>query len=138
MEVLKHFFRQRVVNSNEDDNDDSKTLDCWELKDPNMATMWTTKWAPHTTNLVFSTTFKSKVKDPLHLDFKTKNTEFDDKSKDEIKVFSSSTRPNPYHFTIVIVTIKCPFSIVDCFESLQGSIFDDIVKTLEEEIIGKK
>ena len=83
-------------------------------------------------------TFKGKVKDPQHLDFKTKIIEFDDESKDEIKVFSSSTRPDPYHFTIVIDTIKCPFSIVNCYESLQGLIFDNIVKTLEEEIIEKK
>ena len=39
---------------------------------------------------------------------------------------------------IVIDTIKCPFSIVDCYASLQGSNFDDIVKALEEEIIEKK
>ena len=32
MEVLDHFFRQRPVDSNNDDGDDSKTLDCWELK----------------------------------------------------------------------------------------------------------
>ena len=53
-------------------------------------------------------------------------------------MFCSSTTPNPYHFTIVIDTIKCPFSIVDCFESLQGSILDNIEKTLEEDIIQKK
>ena len=80
-------------------------------------------------------TFKGEVKDPQHLDFKTKITEFDDKSEDVIKVFSSSTRPDPYHFTVVINTIKCSFFIVDCYASLQGSNFDDIVKTLEEEII---
>ena len=39
---------------------------------------------------------------------------------------------------IVIDTIKCPFSIVDYYGSLQGLIFDNIVKTLEEEIIEKK
>ena len=68
----------------------------------------------------------------------TKITEFDDESEDKIKVFYSSTRPDPYHFTIVIDTIKSPYSIIDCYASLQGSIFDDIVKTLEEEIIEKK
>ena len=113
-------------------------MGCWKLKDPNMTTKWTTVWAPHTANLVFAMTFKGKVKDPQHLDFKTKITEFDNKSKDKIKVFYLSTRSNPYHFTIVIDTIKCPFSIVDCYESLLQSIFDDIVKTLEEEIIEKK
>ena len=38
----------------------------------------------------------------------------------------------------MIDTIKCPFSIVDCFASLQASSFDDVVKALEEEIIKKK
>ena len=38
----------------------------------------------------------------------------------------------------MIDTIKCPFSIVDCFASLQASSFDDVVKALEEEIIDKK
>ena len=138
MEVLDHFFRQRPVDSDDDDGDDSKTLDCWELKDPSRAATWTTLWAPHTANLVFATTFKGNVKDPQHLDFETKITEFDDESEDKIKIFCSSTRPDPYHFTIVIDTIKCPFSIVDCFASLQASSFDDVVKALEEDLIEKK
>ena len=103
-----------------------------------MAATWTTLWAPHTANLVFTTTFKGDVKDPQHLDFETKITEFDDESEDKIKIFCLSTRPDPYHFTIVIDTIKYPFSIVDCFASLQASSFDDVVKALEEEIIEKK
>ena len=126
------------MDSNEDDGEDSKTLDCWELKDPNMAATWMTVWEPHTANLVFTTTFKGEVKDPQHLDFKKKITKFDDKSEDKIKVFCSSTRPDPYHFLIVIDTIKCPFFIVDYYVSLQGSIFDDNVKIIEEEIIEKK
>ena len=138
MEVLDHFFKQQPVDSDDDDGDDSKTLDCWELKDPNRAATWTTLWAPHTSNLVFATTFKDDVKDPQHLDFETKITEFDDESEDKIKIFCSSTRPDPYHFTIVIDTIKCLFSIVDCFTSLQASSFDDVVKALEDEIIEKK
>ena len=137
MEVLDHFFRQRPVDSDDDNWDDSKTLECWELKDPNKAATWTL-WAPHTANLVFATTFKGDVRDPQHLDFETKITEFDDESEDKIKIFCSSTRPDPYHFTIVIDTIKCPFSIVNCFASLQASNFDDVVKALEEEIIKKK
>ena len=72
------------------------------------------------------------------MDFQTKITEFDDESEDKIKIFCSSTRPDLCHFTIVIDTIKCPFSIVDCFASLQASSFDDVVKALEEEIIEKK
>ena len=95
-------------------------------------------WAPHTANLVFATTFKGNIKDPQHLDFETKITEFDDESEDKIKVFYSLTRPEPYHFTIVIDTIKFSFSIVDCYLSLHASNFDDIVKALEEEIIKKK
>ena len=138
MEVLDHFFRQQPMDSNDDDGNDSKTLDCWELKDLNRAATWTTLWAPHTANLVFATTFKGDVRDPQHLDFETKITEFDDESEDKIKIFCLSTRPDPYHFTIVIDTIKCPFSIVDCFASLQASNFDDVVKALEEEIIERK
>ena len=138
MEVFDHFFRQRPVDSDDDDGDDNKTLDCWELKDPNRAATWTTLWAPHTANLVFATTFKGDVKNPQHFDFETKITEFDDESEDKIKICCSSTRLDPYHFTIVIDTIKCPFSIVDCFTSLQASSFDDVVKALEDKIIEKK
>ena len=138
VEVLDHFFRQRPVDSDDDDGDDNKTLDCWELKDPSRAATWTTLWAPHTANLVFATTFKGNIKDPQHLDFETKITEVDDEREDKIKLFCSCTRPDPYHFTIIIDTIKCPFSIVDCFASLQASSFDDVVKALEEEIIEKK
>ena len=38
----------------------------------------------------------------------------------------------------MINTIRCPFSIVNCFTSLQASSFDDVVKALEDEIIEKK
>ena len=41
MEVLNHFFRQQAVDSDNDNSDNSKTLDCWEFKDSNMAAMWT-------------------------------------------------------------------------------------------------
>ena len=81
---------------------------------------------------------QKRRQDPQHLDFETKITESDNKSEDKIKIFCSSTRPDPYHFTIVIDTIKCPFSIIDCFACLQASSFDDVVKALEEEIIEKK
>ena len=37
VEVLDHFFKQRSEDLDDDDGDDSKTLDCWELKDPNRA-----------------------------------------------------------------------------------------------------
>ena len=53
MEVLNHFFRQQAVGSDEDNGDNSKILDCYELEDPNMAATWTTVWAFHTANLVF-------------------------------------------------------------------------------------
>ena len=70
--------------------------------------------------------------------FQDKDHRIDDESEDKIKICCSSTRPDPYHFTIVIDTIKCPFSIVDCFASLQALSFDDVVKALEEEISEKK
>ena len=64
VEVLDYFFRQQPVDLDDDDGDDIKTLDCWELKNPNRVAMWTTLWAPHTANLVFAMTFKRDVKDP--------------------------------------------------------------------------
>lgn len=136
--ILNHFFQPRVLNSEEDDGDDSRSLDSWELKDPEMATTWTTLWAPHTSHLVFATSFRGDVNDPQHLDFETKITDFDDESSNLIKIFCSSTRPDPYHFTIVIDTIRSPYSIVDCYESLLASHFDDIVRTIEEEISERK
>ena len=96
--MLAHFFRQRPVDSDDNDGDDSKTLDYWELKDPNRAATWTILWAPHTSNLVFATTFKDDVKDPQHLDFETKITEFDDESKDNKNILLvNKTRPLPFH-----------------------------------------
>ena len=88
------------MDSDDDDGDDSKTLDCWELKDPNKGATWTTLCAPHTANLVFATTSKGDIKDPEHLDLETKITESNDESKDKIKILCSSTRPDLYHFTI--------------------------------------
>jgi hypothetical protein len=53
-----HFYKQRPINPDEDDGDDSKRLDCWELKDPHMAATWTTLLAPNAAHLVFATSFK--------------------------------------------------------------------------------
>ena len=72
------------------------------------------------------------------MDFETKITEIDDEGPSVVKVFCSSTRPDPYHFTIVIDTIKIPYSIVDCYESLLGSNFDVIIKSVRHEIENKE
>ena len=135
---LKHFYKERARCSEDDDKDDIKLLECWELRDTHMATTWTTLLVPHRSHLVFATNFKGEVKDPQHLDFETKITEFDDDGPNVVKLFCSSTRPNPYHFTNVIDTIKILFSIVDCFESLQGSNFDEVIKSVREEIVNKE
>ena len=138
MRELQHFYQQRAVSPDDDDGDDSKQLDCWELKDPSMAMTWTTLLAPHTAHLVFATTFKGEVKDPQHLDFETKITEFDDEGPNIVKLFCSSTGPDPYHFTIVIDTIRIPYSVVDFYDSLQGSNFDDVISSLRDEISKKE
>ena len=108
MEVLDHFFRQQPMDSDDDDGDDSKTLDCWELKDPNRAATWTTPWAPHTANLVFATTFKGDVRDPQHLDFKTKITKFDNGSKDKIKYSARQQDQTPTISPLLLIQSSVP------------------------------
>lgn len=138
VQELKHFYQPRAIDLEDDEGDDIQHLDCWELKDPHMAKSWTTLLAPNAAHLVFATSFRGEVEDPQHLDFETKITDIDDESPNVVKVFCSSTRPEPYHFTIVIDTIKIPYSIVDCYESLLGSNFDLISKSVREGIERKE
>lgn len=138
VESLQHFYKLRLVDSDEDDGDYTKQLDCWELIDPTKATSWTTLWSPHTTNLAFATSFVGGIKDPQCIDFDTKITEFDLETADVLKIICSSTKEKPYCFTIAIDTIRIPYSVVDLLESLESSNFDEINSTIYSEILGKK
>lgn len=95
-------------------------------------------WSPHTTNLAFATSFVGDIKDPQCIDFDTKITKFDPETADVLKIICSSTKEEPYCFTIAIDTVRIPFSVVDLLESLESSNFDEIKSTIRSEILEKK
>ena len=76
--------------------------------------------------MVFAISYKGEVQDPQVLDLETKVTDIDDDGPILDKVFISTTRPDPYHFTILIDTIKIPFSIADTLLSLQQPDFNNV------------
>ena len=78
------------------------------------------------------------IKDPQCIDFETKITEFDPETADVLKIICSSTKEEPYCFTIAIDTVRIPFSVVDLLESLEPSNFDEIKSTIRSEILEKK
>ena len=138
VQCLRHFFRLRSPDETEDDGDDSKQLDCWELAEPERAATWTVSVAPGGSHLVFAVAYKGEVRDPQVLDLETKVTDFDDDGPTLVKVFISTTRPEPYHFTILIDTIKIPFSIADTLLSLQQSDFSDVTAQVTVEVKNKE
>ena len=81
---------------------------------------------PEASHLVFAISYEGEVQDPHVLDLETKITDFDDDIPTLVEVFISTTRPDPYHFTILIDTIKIPLSIADTLLSLQQSDFSDV------------
>ena len=68
----------------------------------------------------------------------TKVTEFDNKGKEIIKILCSSMGNNPYLFTIVVDVAENLFDPFFLMESLSSSCFDEIEKTLRQEVIDKK
>jgi len=94
VELLRHFLNygpERLIDSDDDNGDDTKQLDCWELIDPTKATSWTTLWSPHTVNLAFATSFGGVIKNPQCIDFDTKITKIDPKTADVLKIICFST-----------------------------------------------
>ena len=67
-----------------------------------------------------------------------KVTNFNDDGPTLVKVFISTTRPEPYHFTNLIDTIKIPFSIADTLLSLQQSDFSDVMAQVIVEVKNKE
>ena len=68
----------------------------------------------------------------------TKVTEFDHKGKDIIKIMCSSMRNDPYYFTIVVNVAENLFDPISLMESLSHSFYDEIQKTLRQEVLDKK
>ena len=48
--ITMALLQATALDSDDDDGDDTKQLDCWELIDPTKTTSWTTLWSPYTTN----------------------------------------------------------------------------------------
>ena len=87
VQCLRHFFRLRSPDSSEDEGDDSKRLDCWELAEPERAATWTVSVAPGGSHLVFAVSYKGEVQDPQLLDLETKVTDFDEGWSVVVKVY---------------------------------------------------
>lgn len=126
------------MDSNDSKGDDTKQLDCWELKDPNKVISWTPQWSVYTLHLPFATSFVEDIPDPQCIDMKTKITEFDLKTVDVLNIICSSTRPNPYDFIIAIDLLHTPFEVLNILESLEVSISNEIKSTLHKEVLEKK
>ena len=88
--------------------------------------------------MVFATKFVGDIKDPQYIDFDTKITGFDLETADVLKIINSSTKEEPYCFTVIIDTVRIPFSVVDLLESVESSNFDEIKSTIRSEILEKK
>ena len=62
VQYLRHFFKLRSPDSSEDDGDDSKWMECWELVKPEQAATWTVSLAPGASQiLVFAVSYKGEV-----------------------------------------------------------------------------
>lgn len=136
--MLKHFFKRRQVDLEEDDGDDTKQLECWELKDPSKTVSWTALWAAHTPHLTIATSFAGNINDPMVIDVDTRITEFDPETTDVLKIICSSPGPDPYIFSIAVDTVKTPFDPMYMLDSLDASNFDEIKSTLKSDILEGK
>ena len=136
IERLLLFFKRKEVDISDDEGDDNSDSEYWEFLHPDKVEAWSIGLVP-TTNFVH---FQAKFYTAEHAvvvsaDKKVKDVVW--YSDNTILIHCETTGFPPYSFTICIDNSKSPFSTLYFLKSLNGLVYEPLVKEVEKEIVQK-
>ena len=133
---LQLFFKRKEVDISDDEGDDNSNNEYWEFLNPEEVEAWSIALVPMTDFLHFQAKFRT-AKDamPISADEKVKDVVW---YADNTLLIHCETTSSPlYFFTICLDNSASPFSTLYFLRSLNGFVYEPLMKEVEREINNK-
>ena len=133
---LQLFFKRKEVAISDDEGDDNSNSEYWEFQNPEEVEAWSIALVPMTDFLHFQAKFR-RAEDamPISADEKVKDVVW--YADNTLLIHCETTSSPPYFFTICVDNSASPFSTLYFLKSLNGSMYEPLMKEVEREIDNK-
>ena len=133
---LQLFFRRKEVGISNDEGDDNSNSEYWEFLNPEEVEAWSIALVPMTDFLHFQAKFRT-IEDamPISVDEKVKDVVW--YADNTLLIHCETTASPPYFFTICLDNSASSFSTLYFLRSLNGSMYEPLMKEVEMEIDNK-
>ena len=133
---LQLFFKRKEVAISDDEGDDNSNSEYWEFQNPEEVEAWSIALVPMTNFLHFQAKFR-RAEDamPISADEKVKDVVW--YADNTFLIHCETTSSPPYFFTICLDNSASPFSTLYFLRSLNGSVYEPLMKEVEREIDNK-
>ena len=133
---LQLFFNRKVVDISDDEGDDNSNSEYWEFQNPEEVEAWSIALVPMMDFLHFQAKFRTAEDAmPISTDEKVKDVVW--YADNTLLIHCETTSSLPYFFTICVDNTKSPFSTLYFLRSLNGSVYEPLMKEVEREIDNK-
>ena len=133
---LQLFFKRKVVDISDDEGDDNSNSEYWEFLNPEEVEAWSIALVPMTDFLHFQAKFRTAEDAmPIFADEKVKDVVW--YADNTLLIHCETTASPPYFFTICVNNSASPFSTLYFLKSLNGSVYEPLMKEVEREIDNK-
>ena len=130
---LQLFFKRKEVDISDNDGDDNSNSEYWEFLHPKEVEAWSIALVPMTNFVHFQTRFR--IADnamAISLDKKVKDVVWYTDST--LLIHCETTASLPYFFMICVDNSKSPFLTLYFFRSLNGSVYEPLMKDVQRDI----
>ena len=133
---LQLFFKRKGVDISDDEGDNNSNNKYWEFFNPEEVEAWSIALVPMTDFLHFQEKFcTAEDAMPIFVDEKVKDVVW--YADNTLLIHCETTASPPYFFTIYVNNSASPFSTLYFLRSLNGSVYEPLVKEVEREIDNK-
>ena len=133
---LQLFFRRKEVDISDDEGDDNSNSEYWEFLNPEEVKAWSIALVPMTDFLHFQAKFRTAEDAmPISGDEKVKDVVW--YANNTLFIHCEKTASPPYFFTICLDNSASPFTTLYFLRSLNGSVYEPLMKEVETEIDNK-
>ena len=130
---LNSLFKRMDINLSDDEGNGTTNRKYWEVKDPHRLESWSIALVPMTDNVNFVMKFCAGPH-ALPISANEQIQEVAYYKGNTLHIHCETTDAKPYSFTVVVNNTMSPFSVVPFLVSLQGSLYEPLIKEVESEI----
>ena len=136
IQQLQLFFKQKEVAISDDEGDDNSNNKYGEFQNPEEVEAWSIALISMMDFLHFQAKFcTAEDAMPISANEKVKDVVW--YADNTLLIHCETTSSPPYFFTICVDNSKSPFSTLYFLRSLNGSVYEPLMKEVEREIDNK-